>query len=64
MEQQPKPKNYKKHYQTFKEKNNDKIHQIIKCDVCNGHYTYFNKYRHLKSIKHKCCLEDKKEDNL
>ena len=64
MEQQPKQKDYKKHYQTFSEKNKDKIHEVIKCPLCNGHYTYFNKSRHMKSTKHKNCLEDKKEDNI
>ena len=35
---------YKKHIERMKE-------QII-CDVCKGHYTYYNKSRHFKSQRH------------
>ena len=54
-----KQKDYKKHYKNFVLKNDDKIHNIVKCDLCGGHYTYFNKSRHLKTLKHKQYIDQK-----
>jgi hypothetical protein len=49
-----KPLKYNKvYYKKFIEKNKDKIHEKITCEVCSGKYTYFNKSRHLKSKKHR-----------
>lgn len=46
----------KAYYTTFKEKNNNKIHQVIVCDVCGGHFSYFNKSHHKASRKHEKAL--------
>jgi hypothetical protein len=55
-------KELKKHYyEEFKDKNTDKIHKKIECEICGGNYTYFNKSRHLKTPK---CLNVKKLRNL
>jgi hypothetical protein len=43
-----------KYYETFKEKNENKI-----CEICNGKLNYFNKNRHLESQKHKNALKIK-----
>ena len=40
------------YYETFKYKNKDKIHEKIKCEICGGTFTYFNKYKHNKTQKH------------
>jgi hypothetical protein len=36
----------------FLEKNKDKINKKIICDICCGSYSYYNKSKHLKSVKH------------
>jgi hypothetical protein len=42
----------KEYYARFSEKNHDKIHTKIICDLCGHPYTYFNKSRHYKSRTH------------
>jgi hypothetical protein len=42
----------KKYNSKFMDKNREKIHQKIVCDVCCGSYSYYNKSKHMKSIKH------------
>ena len=37
-------------YQTFKAKND--VNKTIVCDVCQGKYTYYNKYKHVATMKH------------
>jgi len=37
---------------TFIEKNKDKVKCQEQCNICNGHYTYYNKSHHMKSKKH------------
>jgi hypothetical protein len=36
----------------FIEKNRDRINEKIICDVCCGSYSYYNKSKHMKSLKH------------
>ena len=36
----------------FINKNKEKINESIKCEICGGSYSYFNKSRHQKSDKH------------
>ena len=38
------------YYQTFKTKND--VNKMFVCEQCKGHYTYYNKYKHLKTNKH------------
>lgn len=52
----------KKYYETFKEKNKDKINEIHICPICCGSYTYFNKSKHNSSIRHKR-MKEKEEQN-
>lgn len=43
----------RRHYnKTFQENNKDKINESQICEICKGHYTYYNKYHHNKSVKH------------
>jgi transposase-like protein len=42
----------KRYYQTFKNKNTDKIREKVKCDICGGIYSYFNKSHHKQSKMH------------
>ena len=42
----------RKKYLKFVEKNKERIREKIQCE-CGGHYTYFNKSDHNKSIKHR-----------
>jgi hypothetical protein len=42
----------------WRDANDDMVKQKINCE-CGGHYTYFNKYGHLKTAKHKKYLENK-----
>ena len=44
--------NNKEYYKNFKEKNQDKIHQVNHCDACGGKFSYFNKSHHNNSRKH------------
>lgn len=46
----------KKYYQTFKNKNSDKIKEKVKCELCGGVYSYFNQSHHKSSIRHKNAL--------
>jgi hypothetical protein len=41
-----------KYNKNFMEKNKDKINQKIICDTCCGSYSYYNKSKHMKSLKH------------
>lgn len=36
----------------FKEVHKDKLTQHIRCSVCRGSYTYFNKSAHIKTKRH------------
>ena len=38
-------------------KNKEKMHESIKCKICGGRYTYYNKSHHIKSKKHTGVLE-------
>jgi hypothetical protein len=38
------------YYKTFKTKND--VNKMFVCENCGGHYTYYNKYKHLKTAKH------------
>jgi hypothetical protein len=42
----------KDYHKKFMEKNKDKINEKKICEICNGHYTYFNKSHHFKSNRH------------
>jgi len=46
----------KDYYNTFIEKNKDKINTQITCDVCFGTYTYFNRHKHNNTKRHIKCL--------
>jgi hypothetical protein len=53
------------YYRNFMEKNKEKLHTSITCDICYGSYTYFNRSRHNKGSRHMRALEKKeKEENL
>jgi hypothetical protein len=41
----------------FKEVHKDKITQPIRCSVCRGSYTYFNKSAHIKTKRHQDFIE-------
>jgi hypothetical protein len=43
----------RQYYEKFVDKNKEKVVGELICSVCNQKYTYFNKSRHTKSIKHK-----------
>jgi hypothetical protein len=43
----------REYYEKFVAKNADKIQGELICEVCQQKYTYWNKSRHHKSIKHK-----------
>ena len=45
------------YYRNFMEKNKEKLHTSITCDICYGCYTYYNKSTHLKSKRHMKALE-------
>jgi hypothetical protein len=53
METENKKYDNKKYYQQFKETNKDKLNERVKCDICGGSYTYFNKSKHIQTKKHK-----------
>lgn len=42
----------KKYNKTFNEKHKEKLSQKLKCPVCGGEYSYYNKSKHNKSKKH------------
>ena len=42
----------KKHFKKFLESHKDKLNESIKCPICDGSYTYFNKSRHIHSTRH------------
>lgn len=44
--------NQSRYNKTFMEKNKDRIKLKVVCDICCGTYTYYNKSKHMKSIKH------------
>jgi len=49
----------------FKARNAEKIKEKIKCSICGGSYTYFNKIPHCRTKQHQLCLvliQEKKED--
>jgi hypothetical protein len=46
----------KTYYNTFKEKNKEKIHQKMICPVCNGVYYYYTKSKHFTNKKHNLIL--------
>jgi hypothetical protein len=41
-----------KYNKNFMEKNRDKINEKKICDICCGSYSYYNKSKHMKSLKH------------
>ena len=41
-----------KYNKNFMEKNKDIINQKKICDICCGSYSYYNKSKHMKSLKH------------
>jgi len=43
----------KKYYKQFRETNKDKVNEKVKCDICGGSYTYFNKSKHIQTQRHK-----------
>ena len=43
----------KKYYQTFKLKNSEKIKEKNKCELCGGVFSYYNRFHHNSSLKHK-----------
>lgn len=45
------------YHKKFIEKNADKIKEKHICQICNGKYTYFNKYKHNKSKQHQNILK-------
>lgn len=45
-------KTRREYHETFKHKNADKIKEKQTCELCGGHYQYFNKSHHVKSKKH------------
>jgi hypothetical protein len=45
-------KDNKDHFNTFLEKNKDKLKEKQICPVCGGKYVYLNKYHHNKTKKH------------
>ena len=45
------------YYRNFMEKNKEKLHTSITCDICYGSYTYYNKSTHLKSKRHMKAIE-------
>jgi hypothetical protein len=54
-----KPQDYdhRIYYKKFIEKHADKVKEKIICPVCCGSYTYFNKSKHFKSLRHIKLLE-------
>jgi hypothetical protein len=67
MEEQTKTKNKTqmqnhKDYVNFYNRNKERISEKVKCEICGGSYTYYNKSCHLKSKKHiKCVTYDAHE---
>lgn len=51
-------KTQREYHEKFIEKHKDKIIKSVICNICDGSYIYFNKSRHLKTSKHKSCLEN------
>lgn len=49
---EPKLPKKKIYYNNFMQKNKKKIKKKMRCGICGGSYTYFNKSHHLNSIKH------------
>jgi hypothetical protein len=56
--------NNKEYYKNFKEKNQDKIHQVNYCNLCQGKYSYFNKSHHNNSRKHIKAFEKLEKEYL
>jgi len=44
------------HYRKFLERHGAKLKEQQKCELCGGHYSYYNKAHHKKSVKHQKCL--------
>lgn len=42
----------KQYNKNFFSKNEEKIKEKVKCNICCGSYTYFNKSKHIRSKKH------------
>lgn len=56
----------KENNKKFSDKHKEKIKEKHICEICNGSYTYFNKYHHNKSKKHLFILNkfyNNKDDN-
>jgi len=45
-------KTKKEYYDNFINKNKERIDKQVKCDLCGGTYTYFNKSKHNNTKKH------------
>ncbi len=52
------------YYKSFIENNQDKLKKVIKCDICEGQYTYFNKDKHIKTKKHISHLNKTNNDDI
>lgn len=44
--------NQKEYNKRFNQKNKEKVKMKHICDICLGSYTYFNKSKHFKSLRH------------
>ena len=50
------------YYQNFKKKHTGILTEDIKCSICPGHYTYYNKSRHNKSKRHRLAVYEREHN--
>lgn len=44
--------NWKKHSATFMERHREELAKPQVCPLCKGHFTYFNKSKHIRTKRH------------
>jgi len=53
----------KLYHMNFMNKHKDKINEKVVCEICFGSYTYFNKSKHYKGVRHLRAFENFKKKN-